>query len=659
MTGCVATAMAQVMFYHQWPEQTTMEIPGFVSTTYKIECPAIPAATAFDWESMLPRYKGVVSSEQQQQAVAQLMVACGTSLNMDYGLASSGASTSTVGQRLKRYFDYDASTTHLNRVNYKLAEWNELIYAELAESRPVVYHGSSSGGGHAFVVDGYDKDGFFHVNWGWSGDCNGYFQLSLLDPDSNSGIGASTTSDGYAIGQGAVVGIRPNTGVSIPVALTTTSFVSNSGTEVSRSADDEDFSFTVTAGVKSEMAFTYTFDCGFGLFDLDGNLVEAFPTDTEGTELDDGKSPETAKRKLKMSFGTGITEGTWLVKAISREHAAGEETPGEWLPNYGSDRYYVIVTISDNTLTLEPQPHTSVNDLAVTLSMDSPTAHYKQKCTVTCDITNQSTDDFLGELYYFFDGERVGGIVYELEAGGQEQFSFTFFPKVKETKVFEVALTKNHSAANFAPLASMEITVGEPLEMKLVASSFELTNATDGVVYDNEVNATAMLTNEAENDYNDLIRVAYWKRMFKGGKSSFVFIGSKYKNLVIPAGETADVSVVFDNMDDGEYRFRAYYIDHNSNWTAMREHEGAVTVGYRQGDVNGDDTVTPADAIMIIYNFFGVEQDGFNAMAADLNHDGMISPADAIEALCLYFGANDGSKARATQPMTGCRQEPE
>ncbi len=659
VTGCVATAMAQVMFYHQWPEQTTMEIPGFVSTTYKIECPAIPAATAFDWESMLPRYKGVVSSEQQQHAVAQLMAACGTSLNMDYGLVSSGASTSTVGQRLKRYFDYDASTTHLNRVNYKLAEWNELIYSELAESRPVVYHGSSSGGGHAFVVDGYDKDGFFHVNWGWSGDCNGYFLLALLDPDSNSGIGASTTTDGYAIGQGAVVGIRPNTGVTIPVALTTTSIKSNSGAEVSRETEEEAFSFTVSAGVKSEMAFTYTFDYGFGLFDLSGNLVEAFPIDTEGTELEDGMSPDDDKRKVKMTFGADITEGTWLVKAISREHAADEESANEWLANYGSYRYYIVATISDNTLTLDAQPPTTVKDLAVNLSMDSPTAHYKQKCSVTCEITNQSTDDFLGELYYFFDGERVGGTVYELEAGGQEQFSFTFFPKVKGTTTFEVSLTKNHSAEDFTPLASLEINVEDPLEMKLYVSSFELTNATDGVVYDQEVNVTATLKNEAENDYNDLLRIAYWKRMIKDGKYSFVYIGSKYKNLVIPAGETVDVSMVFDNMDDGEYRFRAYYIDHNSNWTAMREHEGAVTVGYRQGDVNGDDTVTPADAIMIIYNFFGVEQDGFNAMAADLNHDGMISPADAIEALCLYFGANDGSKARATQPMTGSRQEPE
>ncbi|MCR5157691.1 MAG: C10 family peptidase [Prevotella sp.] len=654
VTGCVATAMAQVMFYHKWPERTSIEIPGFTSSTYKIECPAVAAGTEFDWENMLPRYKGVVSTEQQQRAVAQLMVACGTSLKMDYGLDVSGASTSTVGQRLKRYFDYDASTIHLSRTNYKLEEWNELIYAELAESRPVVYHGSSSGGGHAFVVDGYDKDGFFHVNWGWGGECNGYFLLALLDPDSNSGIGASTTTDGYAIGQGAVVGIRPNTGMTT-VALTTTSIKSNSGAEVSRETEDEDFSFTVSAGVKSDMAFTYTFDCGFGLFDLGGNLVEVFPTDIEGTELADGKSPEAAKRKVNMTFGADITEGTWLVKAISREHAADEESANEWLANYGSDRYYIVATISDNTLTLDAQPPTTVKDLAVNLSMDSPTAHYKQKCSVTCEITNQSTDDFLGELYYFFDGERVGGTVYELEAGGQEQFSFTFFPKVKGTTTFEVSLTKNHSAEDFTPLASLEINVEDPLEMKLYVSSFELTNATDGVVYDQEVNVTATLKNEAENDYNDLLRIAYWKRMIKDGKYSSVYIGSKYRNLLIPAGETVDVSMVFDNMDDGEYRFRAYYIDKDSNWTPMKENEGSATVGYRLGDVNRDDDVSPADAIMIIYNFFGVEQDSFNAMAADLNHDGIISPADAIEALDLYFSTNSG--ARATRPVND--REPE
>lgn len=103
----------------------------------------------------------------------------------------------------------DGNIQHLFRNNYSNEAWESLIYRELAERRPVLYAGTSSGGAHAFVCDGYDGNGLFHINWGWGGMCNGYFKLSVLNPNDNSGMGASSSKDGYSMNQDVLIGIQP------------------------------------------------------------------------------------------------------------------------------------------------------------------------------------------------------------------------------------------------------------------------------------------------------------------------------------------------------------------------------------------------------------------------------------------------------------------
>ena len=209
ITGCVATAMAQIMFYHQWPAQTTKTIPSYTARTANNTVNAIPVGS-IDWSNMLPSYSPWgQETTAQKQAVAALMQKCGSALKMDYGVEASGAYVSDVATALKDYFDYDSSTQYIQHSDYGLARWNQRIYDELAEGRPVLYGGqSTTKGGHAFVVDGYDKDDYFHVNWGWRGDSNGFFLLSLLDPYKNG----NGEADGYNNNQEAVIGIQKNTG---------------------------------------------------------------------------------------------------------------------------------------------------------------------------------------------------------------------------------------------------------------------------------------------------------------------------------------------------------------------------------------------------------------------------------------------------------------
>ncbi len=201
VTGCVATAVAQILKYHNWPEtgtgiQSYSWSNGGTTLTYDF------SKTTFKWDDMLDVYDSS-ATPAQNAAVAELMYACGVGVQMNYHYEASGAISTNVAPALRDFFNYDKGVQSLSRYNYSLAEWEDLVYDELANG-PVYYSGSGTEGGHAFVCDGY-ADGYFHFNWGWGGMSDGYFLLNALDPASQ-GIGGYTT--GFNQRQAIVAGIK-------------------------------------------------------------------------------------------------------------------------------------------------------------------------------------------------------------------------------------------------------------------------------------------------------------------------------------------------------------------------------------------------------------------------------------------------------------------
>ena len=196
LTGCVGTAMAQIMHYRQWPKQTTDVIPSYTTNTLKIEMPEIPVTT-IDWDNILGQYEENNYTEKQADAISTLMLLCGTSIRMNYSLSGSGASLNDAAKAFRIYFDYDDMLEYINRNGFNIADWEQLIYDELSNNNPVLYDGyPSDGSGHAFVMDGYEN-GYFHVNWGWGG-----LEAYVLMTDAEGW-------NGYTVIQHAVVGIHP------------------------------------------------------------------------------------------------------------------------------------------------------------------------------------------------------------------------------------------------------------------------------------------------------------------------------------------------------------------------------------------------------------------------------------------------------------------
>ena len=222
VTGCVPTAFAQIMRYHQWPIGNGT---GENSYTWKVAnqhglieeyTESMDFATMkFDW-SLMPDRLTSESTKEQIDAVAALMHACGVMSEARYTYSATASSEYTALLGLLRHMDYDKSATVEHREYYSLDGWAELIYHELAEKRPVVFSGqtgpSTLDSGHTFICDGYQSsDGYFHFNWGWGGYSDAYFALTDLTPNGG-GTGAGDYENGYNWKQTACIGIKPSTG---------------------------------------------------------------------------------------------------------------------------------------------------------------------------------------------------------------------------------------------------------------------------------------------------------------------------------------------------------------------------------------------------------------------------------------------------------------
>ena len=173
-TGCVATAMAQIMKYWEWPTQGTGEhsyyAPGYGQQYANF------GETTYDWANMIESYANGSFTQEQKEAVAVLMYHCGVSVNMTYEPDGSGAYSADVPDAIHNYFSYSEHATHITKGgNYD--EWIALLKSNIDQRIPIYYSGQSPQGGHAFVCDGYDVDDLFYFNWGWGGASNGFFLI--------------------------------------------------------------------------------------------------------------------------------------------------------------------------------------------------------------------------------------------------------------------------------------------------------------------------------------------------------------------------------------------------------------------------------------------------------------------------------------------------
>lgn len=319
-TGCAATAMAQIMKFHNWPEQGVGHYSyehqsfGTISSNF--------SEHVYDWTNMIDRYNNGEYSNMQADAVALLMKDCGVSLNMNYGPVS-GASIYSYYPAFKNYFRYSSRT--VNRSGCETAEFTKIITDELQEGRPLIYCGTGEDGGHAFVVDGYDTNYFLHVNWGWGGYSDGYFDMNYMDP---TGLGIGGGSGAFKWNQGIVLARPLKDGVEPYEFIQQLCFVPYDDVKggifceqemPANKGDVVTILLRNTANLSGESFFG---SLNVGVFDDSGALVtmgNEERIENNNGDLLEFQSGSLYSVDLPMTLNTaGIADGNYIVRAMSK-----------------------------------------------------------------------------------------------------------------------------------------------------------------------------------------------------------------------------------------------------------------------------------------------------------------------------------------------------
>lgn len=379
--GCVNTALAQVMNYHQWPKECPA-IGAYTTKSNGIYRPELPATT-FKWELMMNDYYPYNRGESED-AVAELMAYIGQANHTDY--EETGSGTRVNLDAMSGIFGYSRCARYVFRSDYSIEEWEGMMYRELASKRPVPYAGyPDEGVGHEVVCDGYDGNGLFHINWGWSGGADGYYVLTILDGC-------------YKNRHEAVVGFKPagDDDREIPVFSASINIADKTYQRASGDADFEDVSMEGSSAVVYYGYFpntTLDVEIGWALCQNGGivSILDSSPL-TIDFRNDGPYTPTHGSYKdvphQTLSFGAGLPDGRFELRiAYKYSDDLG------WLVCTGSA--YAVARISGNTLSIgKPDMSRStyiVNDVTYTGDMATgTTVNAKVNLTNDCDAVKKN-----------------------------------------------------------------------------------------------------------------------------------------------------------------------------------------------------------------------------------------------------------------------------
>lgn len=437
-TGCVATAVAQVMKYYNYPASGKGRVTG-PDGILRLD------NIKFDWDNMISSYNGDYT-KTQATAVATLMQAVGYASKMSYSPNGSGALSLNAAKALSQNFKYNSNIRYLQRDYFNATEWNEIVYAEIAAGRPVLYGGQSTSVGHEFVCDGYDGNGYFHFNWGWGGMSDGYFLLDALNPDS-VGTGGGE-GGGYNSGQDIIIGVQPETGENSPRvtqfgSLTATtsgvtlnlsaSYKSNTGSWVNAGivAINVEIAaeFAPVSGTSAPQ-YSSLWNGNMDALNLDGYNV----------------SYSGIKASKSITIPSTLSDGKYKVTICSRD-AGSSNSP--WLPVLTTNGAYnyIYLTKSGGTYKVEELKEAELSIISATPTTD---VYYQNACKIKLSVANNS------EL------EMTGGFFPVLLSGTKEVMigegiSLTLQPGEQVEKEFVTVFELLEGAA--APTRSMNYTL--------------------------------------------------------------------------------------------------------------------------------------------------------------------------------------------------------
>lgn len=557
VTGCVATAMAQLLYYHAQHSPSSIvnatqaEIPAYSCKTNwsgygKINVSAVPKGSIIDWGNMINSYSSTYT-DAQKKAIANLMFYCGASVNMNYANAENGGSGATdtnVPPALIKYFGFDPSTVCVSPTQYTTADWIDAVYNELANGRPVIYSGQSDEKlGHEFIVDGYEGNNYFHVNWGWSGYCNGKFLLNVLAPESG-GTGAGDIGKGYNNDQTAVFNAAPNHGGSAVQKLMTKDF-SISGTTLSY----------MPYYIGNDQA---SFNYGFGIKQSDGTITTIGSMRSVTISTNMWSSPGCS---VDVS-NCGLAAGTYVI--VPTCQAQGSST---LLSMWSASKYIQATVDASGSVTLQEMPQYNLTAANLTVGQIRK-ANFPM--SVSVDLTNESDAIYTRQVYLFAStdatnkGNAVTSTKVALDAGATGNVAMSFTPSAAGTYHLWVCSDKGGNTV-LAQLDNVTVNESTATSSILQITSMAVSNSDVSTQHEEGNNiVTNVSGTELKGKYTltatqDVNNKDVYASLYKYNKQTGDFEAVwqnriSWNTITLPSDQSLELSFDFTGLDAGRYK---------------------------------------------------------------------------------------------------------
>ncbi len=627
-SGCVATAMAQVMKFWNYPEVGTGRVTATLPSGGTGEGFINLAQKPFDWNNMIDSYSGYDYTNEQGNAVATLMQAAGYAAKMNYAPGGSGALSINAAISLSKNFKYNPNIQYLQRLYFNTSEWNEIVYNELAAGRPILYGGQSTSVGHEFVCDGYDGNGYFHFNWGWGGMSDGYFILDALNPNSvGTGGGAG---GGYNSRQDIIIGIQPS---SVETDVYLTQFgnlsASASGSNISLALNyNGNVGNWVNAGISAVKVRMGAEIVSVDNPEIKPQYVRLFSNDIDIPALTlNGYniSYQGIKGNATVSIPSILPNGKYKVTVCTQD---ANKTDAPWTPVCTTNGAYNFVYVTKNGSSCSVE---NFNETELSIVSAEPTTqvYYENACRFRLSVKNNSNLELSGGFYpVLYDGNTPAflgeGITMSLAPGESDNVEFvTTFELLKgvsaptETKEYTLRFSKNASGSAF-------YNWSKPLSMGLLlrAPSFNTSNyciegaptreetingqtRTAFVVPDpSEIPFAATITNTG-TFFGSPVYTLIFNSTLSGYNLTSLAMGP---TAILNRGESATVtgSADFTEAEDGEaYAAALFYI----NGGKLTQHNGSQILYFivdstasAVNDIESDNTTSDNE----IYNLQGI-----------------------------------------------------
>lgn len=548
--GCLPSVFAQFLYYYREHnvKAITNEIPTYTANGITLE--AVPAGTPLDWDNMLDDYPyNSGYTTEQMDAVANLELYSGMATSTIYYASTALTSTANIHPALVNYFGFDDAIAFIDREYYSVDDWENIIYNELANRRLVLYNAFSTSAGHTLLVDGYDPDGLFHINWGW-GKSNGYFRLSVLNryqPGTNTSVAVSST---YTDRQSALL-------YAVPASLGCANTGNNhlNGKIVNASSSSISCKFHNQSGMEGYYQY------GIGYVNEDGEVVLVKKFNNSFAYLD---NTYAASRIFMLSsndfVNAGVEYGTYeLVPIYNYLFDQG------WKVCQHESANYAVANYSESGYSCSL--HSNLSSISVTdIQFNGYGLKESDQCLSVTIKNNSNEHGYSGKIYMFASttttvDDYEQWVTINMDKGETITVNLPFMPST--TGTYNIWITTDDYGDNIIGYTTVNIETTSPSALTVKNASFALNKNYAKTVNSIDYiwgNSIDILLSNIKNPNNTPLptRFTVWLREYKtmssswdqshyntyGDNSIYYFI-----DTVVPANcEDFQLPILFENL---------------------------------------------------------------------------------------------------------------